>query len=209
MPKVAFFESINIPVPKKKILVRLGARFGLTKISPKQAKEIDEYISEAHALVELKGAALRVPIQQRKEGTIVLATGIVLESKNLFDFLKDSQEVLFMATTASNKIVEAVKLDSQSNNLSRGVVFDAVASEMTDSALSWIMDYYSHEIVRENRKILSTRFSAGYGDFALDNQRLIYFALLLGHIGITITNDHILVPEKSVTAVTGITSEKI
>jgi glyceraldehyde-3-phosphate dehydrogenase/erythrose-4-phosphate dehydrogenase len=204
MSKVNFFDSINIAAPKQKIFSRLGARLGLTRISSKQASEIDEYIAEAQGIVKLKGAALRIPIQQKKEGKIVLATGIVFESISLYDFLKDAKDVLFIAATAGKEIVNAVAFDSQSNNLSRGVVFDAVASEMTDAALSWIMDYYSHELTRENRCLLSRRFSAGYGDFSLENQRIIYFALLLGHMGVTITNDNILVPEKSVTAVTGI-----
>jgi cobalamin-dependent methionine synthase I len=204
MGKVVFFDSIKIAAPKQKIFARLGSRLGLTKIPDKQVKEIDEYISQAQDLIELKGAALRIPIQQKKDNKIVLHTGIVFESKSLADFLKDSSELIFMSATAGKKIVEAVALDSQSNNLSRGVVFDAVASEMADAALSWIMDYYSHEVSRENRRLLPRRFSAGYGDFSLDNQRIIYYALLLSRIGITITDEHILVPEKSVTAITGI-----
>lgn len=204
MGKVVFFDSIKMAAPKQKIFSRLGSRFGLTKIPDKQVKEIDEYISQAQELVELKGAALRISIQQKKEDKLILSTGIVFESKSLAEFLKDSREVVFIAATAGKKIVEAVALDSQSNNLSRGVVFDAVASEMTDAALGWIMDYYGHELVRENKRLLPHRFSAGYGDFSLDNQRIIYFALLLSHLGITITDEHILVPEKSVTAVTGI-----
>lgn len=208
MSKVVFFDSINIVPPKQKILSRLGARRGLTKIQPKQEAEIDGYISEAQGMIKLKGAALRIPIQQKKDFKLILSTGIVFESKSLFDFLKDSKDILFIAATAGKEIVNAVSFDSQSNNLSRGVVFDAVASEMTDAALSWIMDYYSHEVARENSRLLSSRFSAGYGDFLLENQRTIYFALLLAHIGVTITSDNILVPEKSVTAITGITLGK-
>ena len=92
------------------------------------------------------------------------------------------------------------------DNLSRAVVYDATASEMVDGALEWIMRYYRGILRREGRGLLKRRFSAGYGDFALEHQKIIYDLLGFDRIGVSITsNKSILIPEKSVTAVTGIT----
>ncbi len=51
---------------------------------------------------------------------------------------------------------------------------------------------------------MSRRFSAGYADFNLENQRAIYDILQMGKIDVTITSSFILLPEKSVTAISGI-----
>jgi cobalamin-dependent methionine synthase I len=51
---------------------------------------------------------------------------------------------------------------------------------------------------------LPRRFSAGYADFNLENQKAIYDMLQMGKIGVTITPNFILLPEKSVTAISGI-----
>lgn len=53
---------------------------------------------------------------------------------------------------------------------------DAVASEMADAALDWIMDYINRQLRREGRHLLPRRFFAGYADFALDNQAELFFS---------------------------------
>jgi cobalamin-dependent methionine synthase I len=100
--------------------------------------------------------------------------------------------------------MEEISLATQGKNLTRAVILDAVASEMTDSGLDWIMDYMNQELMRKARRLTKARFSAGYGDFSLENQKAIHTLLRLDKIGVFITDRCILMPEKSVTAVAGI-----
>ena len=62
------------------------------------------------------------------------------------------------------------------------------------------------DLLRSARRLTRKRFSAGYGDFSLENQWDIYTLLSLGSIGITMTPTCVLIPEKSVTAVAGVLS---
>ena len=48
------------------------------------------------------------------------------------------------------------------------------------------------------------RFSPGYGDFDLANQRIFYSLLHLEQFDIRLTESCMLVPEKSVIAMTGV-----
>ena len=75
---------------------------------------------------------------------------------------------------------------------------------MTDATLDWIMSYLRSSLRRENRTILPRRYSAGYGDFLLENQRILFRLLQLDRFGVTLTESCLLIPEKSVTAITGI-----
>jgi len=75
---------------------------------------------------------------------------------------------------------------------------------MTDAALTWLMAYYNNQLRRESKKLLPRRFSAGYADFKLENQKTIYRELEMQKIGVAINSNFILLPEKSVTAITGI-----
>jgi len=68
------------------------------------------------------------------------------------------------------------------------------------------MDYFNQSLRRENRRLLGKRYSAGYGDLFLETQKVIYGLLQLDRIGIEITESCMLIPEKSVTAITGIES---
>ena len=75
---------------------------------------------------------------------------------------------------------------------------------MADAALDWIMDFVNRQIRREGKTLLARRFSAGDADFGLQNQQSIHARLQLDRLGVSITKDCILLPEKSVTAIGGI-----
>lgn len=206
MKSLHFFMSIHIPVPRKDIYRRLGYRRGITQVNDDLKGKIEDAIEYALTLVQLKGAGMRIPIQEMGQSKIILSKSIVFESKDLAKMLRDCEEILLMGATAGNDIIDAIREDTDANDLTRGVVLDAVASEMVDASLDWIINYFNHELRRENKQIIKRRFSAGYGDFMLENQNLIYNILDLGHIGIRINESCIFMPEKSVTAVGGIQS---
>ena len=100
--------------------------------------------------------------------------------------------------------MEAIRQDTAADNLTRAVVLDATASEMVDAALDWMESLFGRELRRESRQLTKSRFSCGYGDLALENQRLFYDLLEMKQLGVELTETLILVPEKTVTAVAGI-----
>jgi len=204
MTPVIFFESISIPLPRKEIYRRLGFIKGVTEISSSQNEEIERFIQDALSLIHLKGAGLRMPVQEIKGAGIILAEDVTFESNQLAALLRNCREIVLMGATAGNDIMKAIEEDAAGRNVTRGIVFDATASETVDASLDWIMGYFNRTLLRENRQLLKKRYSAGYGDLLLETQNTIYRLLQLDRIGIRITDSCMLIPEKSVTAVTGI-----
>jgi len=204
MTPVIFFESISIPLPRKEIYRRLGFIKGVTEISSSQKEEIELFIQDALSLIHLKGAGLRIPVQEIKGARIILAEDVTFESNQLAALLRNCREIVLMGATAGNDIMKAIEEDAAGRNVTRGIVFDATASETVDASLDWIMGYFNRTLLRENRQLLKKRYSAGYGDLLLETQNTIYRLLQLDRIGIRITESCILIPEKSVTAITGI-----
>jgi len=198
------FHTIRIAPPRQKIYQRLGYHLKVTQISPQQKQRTDGYIDEALSLIHLEGSTVRVPIIEGEKGSITLENRIRLESANLATFLHHCNEVLIMGATAGEAVITAIRNDLATDAVTRAVVFDATASEMADGALDWLMDYTRRTLIREGKGLLTKRYSAGYGDFALANQQILYRLLELADIGVRITKESILVPEKSVTAITGI-----
>jgi len=202
--QIKYFNPITLSTPKDRIYSRLGFTKGITKLDDKQRDEVEGYIEKALEIVELKGAGAILPIDKIEASKIILTEDITFESESLAKFLVDSQEVLLMAATSGSKIVEAISKDSADKDVTSAVVFDAVASEMADNALSWIINYFNRQLSRESKQLTSKRFSAGYGDFSLENQKIIYDVLKLEQLGISLSDKYMLIPEKSVTAVVGI-----
>ncbi len=199
-----FFRAIHVEVPGKAVYRRLGYREGMTELSSGQREGLERAIAEGAALVELQGSALAIPVAAHGEHGVSLATGDVLRSEKLSKLLEGADEVLFMGATAGRGVVEEIARDTSAGDLSRAVVLDAVASEMTDKALDWIVEYVGGVLRREGKELSSRRFSAGYGDFGLEHQRLMHARLKLSELGVELTPSCVLVPEKSVTAIAGI-----
>jgi hypothetical protein len=202
--KVRFFEALPVALPRKEIMSRLGYVKGKTQTTRQQQAAVERAIYQAVVLIELKGALVRLDIEHIGSGTITLSNSIKFSSKTLARLLAGCSEVLLLGATAGSPIVEAIAAGAAGEDVTKAVVFDAVAGEMTDAALDWMVEYMNRSLRRENKCVTQQRFSAGYGDFILENQKLFYNALGLKKIGVEITGHNILIPEKTVTAVAGI-----
>lgn len=204
MESIVFLEKISIDPPRAKIYQRLGFKKRTTQIPVNQRKEIDRFIDEAASIISLQGSLLRTPINKNDGKKIILAGNLTFTSEKLSTFLLNCEEAVLMGATAGNSIMEAIKEKTNQDNLAAAVVYDATASEIVDAGLDWIMDYLNQQVRRERKTLLPRRFSAGYADFDLKNQKVLYQKLQMEKIGVTITSSFILLPEKSVTAISGI-----
>ena len=199
-----FFNQIKLTPPIDKIYRRLGYSQGKTRLTASEKKKMAGYIDEAVDLIHLKGVAVRIPVANITSAKIVLKGDITFNSQALAKFLTGSDEILLMGATAGSKIMNAIRSNSAGRDITRAVVFDATASEIVDGSLSWIMNYINRQLRRESKQLTRQRFSAGYGDLALSNQKIICQLLKMKKIGVTLTRNYIMVPEKSVTALAGI-----
>ncbi len=204
MESVVFFEKILIKPPYEKIYQRLGFKKRITELSESNKQETDLFIREASSLISLQGMFLRRAITHNDGEKTVLSGDLTFTSSKLSVFLRNCREVILMGATAGYDIMEAIKDKTRLDDLAAAVVYDAAASEMTDAALDWIMDYCNQLLRREGKSLLPRRFSAGYADFHLENQKIIYEKLQMDKFGVKITPSFILIPEKSVTAIGGI-----
>ncbi|MCM8824241.1 MAG: hypothetical protein NC822_06170 [Candidatus Omnitrophica bacterium] len=199
-----FLGFIKIEPPWERIYRRLGYKEGVTKIIPSQKKEIDEDINLSLSYIDLKGLGVSVPIKKINGSKIFLEQEGFLESRDLIKLLKGCDEILFMGATAGRKIIEVIQSDLRGEDLMRAVVLDAVASEMVDASLDCIRLQINNILANRGKYVINKRFSCGYGDFSLQNQKQIFHILEMERLGVNITDTYFLIPEKSVTALSGI-----
>jgi len=204
--KLEFFEKINIPVPKGKIYLCLGFSKKNTQLSENEFLKYEADINLAVDKLDLKGASIMLDVKENNSREITLDGDIRIKSNLLAKFLSECSSLLFIGITAGSDIIEMINAEQSAQDLSKAVVTDAVASEMVDSALSWIAGRKARDLRRQNKFITEQRISAGYGDFNIQYQKVIYDLLKLNKLGVRLTENYIFDPEKSVTAVYGIKS---
>ena len=202
--QVFYFGSIPVVLPEDTVYSRLGRNRFLNRLPEAQKNLIGRYIAEGIALCHPAGCWLRLNIVERSAGSVTLENGDKFNSASLAELLKFSHAVLLTASTVGCGIVDASAAASGAGEGVKALVYDAVGSEMADEAIGWIHGYVAQQFKRGSEKLTRRRFSPGYGDLELENQKIIYDILKLEKLGIRLNESLIMAPEKSVTAVAGI-----
>lgn len=202
--KLKFFGCINTKPKKEMILSRLGYRKNTTIQNKDFVEKLDNAIKEASLICRIQGVYGIFQISKKESDRVFLENHIDFKSEQLYRLLEYSDEILLMACTVGRDIVERISYEITEGDPVLGVIFDSVASQTADSGIDFLVHFVSKIIEREGKKLTKSRYSPGYGDLGLENQKKIYSTLSLDKIGIRITEKYILEPEKSVIAIAGI-----
>ena len=202
--QVQYLEHIPAAPKRSLILSRLGYRKGVTQLCGAYRLFVDEAIKDALLLCHLRGAYGCGELIERDASRVRLANGTTFTSADLALFLRDSDCAVLMAATAGREIYAKISGLIQEGDGALGLIYDAVASQVTDTALDWIMDFLNKSLGIKGRSLTRRRFSPGYGDLTLSNQKIIYDLLDLKKIDVELTESFMLLPEKSVIAIAGI-----
>jgi len=131
---------------------------------------------------------------------------IELPGKIIHSHLKGSNKVVLMGATLGLEVDKRIKY-YQYKDLAKSFILDACASALIEEVCNDL-----EKEIKSNLEMsvkMTSRFSPGYGDLPLNFQEKISRILSLEkNIGVTINENNILIPRKSVTALIGIGIDK-
>lgn len=165
---------------------------------------IEECIKEVEAAAEPKCVYRRFTLTIGDDNHIYIA-GLDMKSNNLAKNLKGCEEAVLFAATLGVGVDRLLNKNLRFNM--------AKASVIQATAAAYIEDFCNQkqleieEIVNNEGKHLRPRFSPGYGDLNIEIQESFLRAINAGKmIGVTLSDGNIMIPEKSVSAIMGISS---
>ena len=136
---------------------------------------------------------------------IKLDNGTVFRSKALARYVGEATELFLFGATLGSRVDIALR------RMALTSVAEAGAGQAVAAAL---IETYCDDCCAELQKRLPEgkklkwRFSPGYGDWALEEQKILFPVLDCAHtIGLTLTESCMMAPVKSVTAVMAITED--
>ena len=146
-------------------------------------------------------------IESEEEGTVpslvLLDNGTVFHSKDLARYVGKARELFLFGATLGSGVDIALR------RMALTSVAEAGAGQAVAAAL---IETYCDDCCEELRKRLPEgkhlkwRFSPGYGDWSLEEQKILFPVLGCAHaIGLTLTESCMMAPVKSVTAVMAVT----
>lgn len=204
MNDIKVIRSIKPVYNKSLILSRLGYDKNRTALLDDTMREVESLINDTENTLSITAAYRIIDITHINSPRIVLEDGTTLSGQKLSELLKDSRQALIMGATGGTKIMELIARLQKEGKLSEAVVVDAAASEITDSALDFVMAMVEQFLRPKGKFLTKMRFSPGYGDFDLLQQKEFYRLLKAQDLGITLNEACLLIPEKSVFAIAGI-----
>lgn len=132
----------------------------------------------------------------------------VLIGDDINAHLGNAEQVILMAATLGQE-VDFILRRIQQLDMKHAVILDASASVVIETYLDQKEDLLRKEFLKQG-KYLSTRFSPGYGDLPLSVQDKFLKILDANRkIGVTILNNGLMSPMKSITCIMAILDEPI
>lgn len=167
----------------------------------------EECIQELYKVAEPKYIYGFFPLQQLSAAELDFGF-MQVTSANLSKNLQDCEQAAVMAATLGAE-VDRLLHRYEVTAIARCVVLQAAAAALIES----VCDVCQEEISRaagEKGYFLRPRFSPGYGDFDIGNQKSVIDVLQAPkRIGLTLTDSCMMVPTKSVTAVIGLSRKAV
>ncbi|RDY23016.1 Vitamin B12 dependent methionine synthase, activation domain protein [Romboutsia maritimum] len=177
------------------------------------SKELIEIINECRDFTKqrinpryiLRVYSLKHKSENSKRSEIIKleGTNINLESRDLYDLLKNCNKCIVMAATLGIEIEREIRKYSY-QNLTKGIIIDACATTAIEEICDLIQSEIKIKLLKDG-KYITQRYSPGYGDLSIfKNIDIINLLDSSKEIGLTITQNGIMIPRKSVIAIIGI-----
>lgn len=188
------------------VLARLGFLKAKTKISHKAQENIKHVLALSKKLIIPKLAMSNAKIKSIDGNIVSTDNGYEIKSFDIAKLLNGSCEIYGIAATIGQEIERARNKCIDEKNVFDGIVFDAAGSVAVENLIGMANDWIKN-IAKKNNKSITRRFSCGYGDWALSNQKEFLEWVGGAKIGIKLNESFLMAPEKSVSALIGVKDE--
>jgi hypothetical protein len=197
MPKAM---KLEINIREKEVLRYLKYDLDKTKADNSIIKLVREQIKAGDSLV-IPGLKFKILPLLANDGEKVKLPGLTIENKNIARLLRNAEKaVIFVTTIGTNLELEINRLFS-AGEPTKAVILDAVGSE----AVEVLTDAAQVSITQQAGPYQSTpRFSPGYGDWPLKINKTILELLAAKALGIRVSSQYMLSPQKTVTGIWGL-----
>jgi hypothetical protein len=146
---------------------------------------------------------IRERISKVEGGRVYLHGGMKLKSPKLSRTLRDSEELICFVTTIGGEIDFEINRMMRQGHLSEAFIMDALGSVAVESVAEQFHRRMESRY-SENDKAVTLRFSPGYCDWPIEEQRKLFELFDSNTACIELNDSCLMIPRKSISAVFGV-----
>ncbi|MFC2063020.1 vitamin B12 dependent-methionine synthase activation domain-containing protein [Chloroflexota bacterium] len=165
---------------------------------------VNEYADNARHLIEPSYSCVIRDIEWVQGSVSFIEGSVIFKSRVVARLLEQCQKVAVFALTIGNRLEEMVNQLAGDKLMLQAAVLDAIGSEVTEKVAGYVHDKVVGRAAADGGLFISRRFSPGYCDWNVGQQRMLFWALSGKEISVRLTGRGLMIPQKSISGIIGI-----
>jgi len=173
------------------------------KLSARVSSLIDDYAEHAHHLINPSYTYTIKDVEWARGAIAVIEDSIIFKSRVITRLLENCHQVAVFLVTIGEYLEDTAYRLARDGRMLQATVLDAIGSDAVEKVVDFVQDRI-REVADTDGLVTSQRFSPGYCDWNIGQQRMLFWALKGNTLGIRLTGDCLMIPQKSISGIIGI-----
>jgi hypothetical protein len=174
-------------------------------LSARIASLIDDYAEHAHYLINPLHSYVIKDVEWARGSISLIEGSVIFKSRIIARLLECCSQVAIFVVTIGKYLEETTAQLAKDGLILQATVLDAIGSDAVEKVADFVQDRIK-EMVEAQGLVTSQRFSPGYCDWNVGQQRMLFYALTGNTLGVRLTGECLMVPQKSISGIIGIGS---
>jgi hypothetical protein len=194
--------AVDIEIDKKQVCQYIGYEDD-QNLSARIASLIDDYAEHAHSLINPLFSYIIKDVEWARGSIALIEGSVIFKSRIITNLLERCPKVAIFLVTIGKYLEETAFQLARDGLILQATVLDAIGSDAVEKVVDFAQDRI-REIAEAEGLAISRRFSPGYCDWNIGQQRMLFYALTGNTIGIRLTGECLMIPQKSISGIMGI-----
>ena len=164
---------------------------------------VKEYAENISHLIEPSYSYVIRDINSVRGSRVFIEGSVTFRSNIIAELLAQCPKVAVFVLTTGGRLGEVVRQLSKDGLMVQAAVLDAIGSDAAETLAHVVEDIISKEAEAEGLGI-SLRFSPGYCDWRVSQQKMVFRAMAGDTAGVRLTGGCLMIPQKSISGIIGI-----
>ncbi len=195
-------SQVDVDIDRQQVLHNIGCDTE-GKLSTRIESLINEYLENAHYLIEPSYSCVIRDVKLVHGTRVVIEGSVVFQSEVVARLLEQCEKAAVLLVTIGSHLEEMVCRLTEDKLILQATVLDAIGSVATEKLADFVQSRVG-EIARARELCISRRFSPGYCDWDVSQQKMVFRAVNGDSIGVRLTEGCQMLPRKSISGIIGI-----
>jgi hypothetical protein len=197
-------KNIMPDIGEHKVERFLVQRHGRRKITSRRTKTmLRRAIDDCKSLIKPSVLYTEKPIRNAGNGRLMLEDGVSFDGSKLSGAMRKCESTTVFLVTVGNELDKKINDFTRKKRFTKAYIYDAIGSVAAEETVEKFQNMYDSR-VKEIGKATTLRFSPGYCDWPLEEQKKLFRVIDSNTIGVELKPSCLMSPRKSISGIFGV-----